>query len=223
VELNLSSANGWIGAFITIAIAAGLPPQIVASTQTAIQVRLYVYARVSPGTVANAEAAASFILAQAGVHLVWAECRLRDSDPPKDAACELPVTPLDLQLRIIPYDMAKRVGTTGDSLGYALRTGESDAIASVYFHRALELESRNLADRAAILGGIMAHEIGHLLLAESRHSATGIMRANWGDEDLRFIAKGRLWFTPVEGLRMAAMIRNRERAFKEYKSSGDQP
>src|SRR5262249_34333297 len=120
-------------------------------------------------------------------------------------------------IRIDDYAMARRVNTTRDSLGYAVLFEGWGVIGSVYYHRAVELARRNLAAQAAILGCIMAHEIGHLLLSEPGHSRDGIMRANWGDEDLKRIAEGRMWFAPEQGARMAEKIGERERAAKEQR------
>ncbi|MBI3695789.1 MAG: hypothetical protein HY238_13240, partial [Acidobacteria bacterium] len=177
-----------------------------------IRVRLYDYAGVSPATLAGAKAAASYVLEHGGVRLEWAECRIHQDDPPKDQACKLPVTRMDLQLRIMDAAMARRTGTTRHCLGYALLADGFHSIAAVYLHRAVELEKRNLADRAAILGAMMTHEIGHLLLEQSGHSGSGIMRARWGNEDLKVIAKGRMWFTADEASRLTSMVARRQQA-----------
>ena len=55
----------------------------------------------------------------------------------------------------------------------------------------------------------MAHEIGHLLLAESSHSPAGLMRAAWDKEDLRALMRGRLSFTAPQAQRMASMATKR--------------
>jgi hypothetical protein len=93
-------------------------------------------------------------------------------------------------------------------MGYAMVSGRFPYIASVFYHRAEELESGTVAG-AEILGGILAHEIGHLLLAENSHSETGVLRAQWGVQDLRMIACGRLWFTPEQAARMVSLVTER--------------
>jgi hypothetical protein len=40
-------------------------------------------------------------------------------------------------------------------------------------------------DGATLLGRAIAHEIGHLLLASSRHAAVGLMRPEWSIAELR--------------------------------------
>jgi len=192
----------------SMASAAGLTAQEL--PRQPVRVRIRDYARLSPPRLVQAELTASYVVRQAGVLLDWAECRIHEGDPPKDPACGLAVTSMDLQLQIIDAAMAKRTGKTGQCLGYAVVTGSFDSIASVFAHRALELEKKNFADEAAILGAIMAHEIGHLLLGRSRHSSSGIMRARWGDEELKLIATGRMWFTDDEASRLVSMVAKRQ-------------
>lgn len=66
----------------------------------------------------------------------------------------------------------------------------------------------DLAKRGAILGSILAHEIGHVLDV-GEHSQQGIMRASWSGDDLRFIAQGRFAFRKEESQRMRAALASR--------------
>lgn len=71
---------------------------------TVIRVRLWNYAEVPPRTLADAKRDTSAILERARVRVEWAECRLRESDGPKDTACLLPVTPLPADAHSRPED-----------------------------------------------------------------------------------------------------------------------
>jgi hypothetical protein len=93
--------------------------------------------------------------------------------------------------------MAKRVSRRPSM------AGQFPSISAVFYRRAVELEASNFAPRAEILGIMLAHDIGHLLLAENSHSEQGILRARWSDQDLKLIAQGRSWFTPAEVARIA--------------------
>jgi len=156
-----------------------------------------------------AKAEASAILGQAGVEIQWAECRIREDEAGKDPACSMPLAPTDLEIRLLDQRMAKGIPTTSQCLGYALLAPGANSIAAVFFHRALDLEKGNLASRSAILGAMMAHEVGHLLLERAGHSNTGIMRARWEDDDLKRIARGRMWFTAEQARSMIAMVSRR--------------
>jgi len=57
-----------------------------------------------------------------------------------------------------------------------------------------------------ILGSVMAHELGHLLLGLNSHSVTGLMRARWGNDELRCLDMGTLVFLPEQGKRMRARL-----------------
>jgi hypothetical protein len=182
---------------------------IAADPQASVRVRLYDYARVSRPTLAGAKDSAVDILRRAGVRVEWAECCLRAYEVSKDATCSLPVTALDLQMRILECGMAKRVRTSHHDVGYALLADDFGSIAAVFFDRAVDLERGNLATPSAILGAMMAHEIGHLLLGENHHSDIGVLRASWGDQDLKMIARGQIWFTAGEARRMVSMVSRR--------------
>src|SRR6185503_14952467 len=58
-------------------------------------------------------------------------------------------------------------------------------IAKVYPDRVASLARGAGADPADLLARAIAHEIGHLLMGNSRHSARGLMRAVWSREELR--------------------------------------
>ena len=60
-----------------------------------------------------------------------------------------------------------------------------------------------------ILGCIIAHELGHLLLGSNSHSDTGIMLARWEVNQLRQLMMGGLLFTPGESKRMGLEARSR--------------
>jgi hypothetical protein len=193
----------WIGV-----LAAGLD-RAGAAESAAVQVRLYDYAQVSSATLDKAKTKASAILKQAGLRIAWAECTLNTANA-LDPACERPITPLHLQVRILDTAMAKRAGTSRHSLGYAVISGGFDSIAAVFFHRAVDLEAGNPACRPSILGAMLAHEIGHLLLGEVKHSRTSLMRASWDDKDLKAANQGRLLFTPEQSQRMLLMVSKRQ-------------
>jgi predicted Zn-dependent protease len=50
------------------------------------------------------------------------------------------------------------------------------------------------AHESHLLAYVLAHEIVHILEGTGRHSATGIMKAQWTPEDYSGIASGKLTF-----------------------------
>ncbi|MCW5978719.1 MAG: hypothetical protein KIT09_11610 [Bryobacteraceae bacterium] len=176
-----------------------------------IYIRLQSYVEIPPAMFREAKATAGDVLLTAGVRARWAECSPKEEPAPPNPLCGRPVTPLDLQLRIIGKEMAKRAGRNSSCMGYALLSGEFSSIAAAYFHRAAELDGGDPSRRGVILGGIFAHEIGHLL-GTAGHSKTGVMRASWSDADLMDLAKGRLRFTADQARKIAAGAARRARA-----------
>jgi len=51
---------------------------------------------------------------------------------------------------------------------------------------------------AVILGHVMLHELGHLLLGVGSHGATGLMHVPWHRKELEQADQGALLFTPWE-------------------------
>jgi hypothetical protein len=92
--------------------------------------------------------------------------------------------------------------TMGMASGTALERGR---VAYVFYG---QTEQFSPLVRGRFLGHFMAHELGHLLLPQYSHSATGLMRARWNREDLDRAQHGLLRFTPEQ----AALIRSRATA-----------
>jgi hypothetical protein len=63
-----------------------------------------------------------------------------------------------------------------------------------------------------ILGHVLAHETGHLLLGADSHSVSGIMHVPWRVKDLEIMAEGRMLFTPGEARRMRMNVQARIQA-----------
>ena len=133
-------------------------------------------------------------------------CRISQHHPVKDPRCQSDPTPLDLHVRIVGPEMAAAAGTHSDSFGYSWIADGYGFIAAAYYHRAVEMEKSNWASRWTVLGGAIAHEVGHLLLGDARHSASGIMSPGWGRLDLKRITQGRLRFSPEQTRRMEQAV-----------------
>src|SRR5262249_44633249 len=64
---------------------------------------------------------------------------------------------------------------------------------------------------ALLLGHVIAHEIGHLLLGENAHYPSGLMKIKWNQNDLQRMVQGDLLFTAQQSQR----IRNNVLARRE--------
>jgi hypothetical protein len=70
-----------------------------------------------------------------------------------------------------------------DAMGYAVRDSNDEAgrggMAFVLFDRVEDRASSHHVSISRVLGQVIAHELGHLLLPSNSHSERGIMRAVW--------------------------------------------
>ena len=108
--------------------------------------------------------------------------------------------------------MATSLGVGGDIFGTAfIPTNEGfGVLANVYAGRARKLADRRESE--VILGWIIAHELGHLLLGEHGHSAAGIMHGRWRAQGLKPARQAVMLFLPGEGKRIRMQVRARAAA-----------
>jgi hypothetical protein len=78
-------------------------------------------------------------------------------------------------------------------------------LAYAFYARIDATAERHGTDVAKVLGIVMAHELGHLLLAHGTHSSAGIMSGRWGQFEMDLVAAGLLSFTKeqAESIRRA--------------------
>jgi hypothetical protein len=187
--VNLGIRTCFALSFLTIAFPAFAnephpKPQVI--------INVYNDAQVSEKVLAQAQQEATRIFRQAGIDNVWVECQSLNPDLNRKPECEYPAGPRHLALRIVPWSSNLR-----DSVfGAAFLSVEGEGTYSDVFYDAVQkLHQDWHASLAGVLGHVMAHEIGHLLLGTNAHSPTGIMRLGWQGRELRNISMGTFLFT----------------------------
>ena len=151
---------------------------------------LYDYAGLSDQTLTKSEIEVNRIFRHAGVGLFWFRWGGRKSDAIPPIICGGSPEDYGLVLKLIPEKMAERFHPISKELGFAAGTQ-----AWVFVDRVRALSESH--DFFIVLGDVMAHELGHLLLGPG-HSATGIMRASYGSNTLLNAEFGWLLFTPKQ-------------------------
>lgn len=179
---------------LTLAGLSGVPASVAAS-DLKLTLVVYNYARVSGGTLTNAEDTAAEIFKHAGVELNWqdgfayaAERRDLLTPPPEDPAM--------LVVKLQPESEAARYGVRSVCGGIGFESG------AIIFVRRFD---------GAWLGNMMAHELGHILLGPNAHAIVGIMRGTLLPEDWDKAAQGTLGFTRSQNQQIQAWIAKRGR------------
>jgi hypothetical protein len=197
---------------LTILQITALPTWARADNST-LQIYVYNHAGVPPKLLLSAEQRTAKVLRLAGIETVWLGCRTADS-PGKD--CSGLLSADDLVVRIV-HNTCR---LNDDVFGTAFLNEEGDGkYANVFYDRLTSLERDWIISPIALLGDVMAHEIGHLLLGNNSHSARGIMRAVWDDDQIRKAERGELSFSDAESRRIEVKVAALKRRSSEQLAS----
>jgi hypothetical protein len=144
-------------------------------TRAKLQLTVNVYnsAHVSPGDLVEAEERAAEIFRQAKIKINWELVPLAGNVREQKQSEEW--NPADLHLRLWTHKMIGFNSFKDGTLGFCLSMEQSTAVII-----ADEINNRAAVDftnPGNLLGLVMAHEMGHLLLPSPAHSVEGIMQA----------------------------------------------
>jgi hypothetical protein len=200
-----STGNGFTGLTLLLSLAGleAQPPE----TELKIEIHIYNYSSISDETLARAEQETARVFQHMGVGATWRVCPLTSQEAVHNKACVLPDAPTRLVLRLLSNSMADSFGGGGDIFGSALLPANEGfgVVANVYADRTRELADRR--EFEVILGRVIAHELGHLLLGKNAHSAAGIMHGRWRAQDLGLSRQAAMLFLPGEAKRIRAQVR----------------
>jgi len=171
--------------------------------QPSISVHVYNYAQFSYTLLREAEDEAAGIFHAAGVEIAWTNCNPAITDLPNVSRCAQFLDPVDLRVRLLP-DIGTPPGSRRRPMGTAIGN-----LASVSLCRVRDDATESRVMPQVVLGPVLAHEIGHLLLGPGGHSARGIMRPCWRPEDYKPPLLRTLSFTPEQPRSISAELRKR--------------
>lgn len=183
-----------------------------APSKPRITVLLYNYVEAPEKTLEQAKGVAARVFDKIGVEAVWLDCFSPAAKEQVDPACRRKPTPTTLRLRLVARSTNDEI--FGFGMALLAMDGGFSSLSSVFYERVEELVRLRGSTRVALLGNIMAHEIGHLLLGIGSHSSRGIMRFPWKGKEVELADKGWLRFTPRQAKRIRVQVRARVRAEK---------
>jgi hypothetical protein len=164
----------------------------VQNWQPQVIVSVHNYAQIDSRVLLGSEQIVSDILRKAGVKVIWLVCTSGDGSH-SDADCAKPLGVADLNLHL-PEPNATKLYHRADCV-YGFTLGKN---AWVFFDRVKASALEHQLNTSHVLGNVLAHEIGHLLLGENAHSNLGLMRARWSTQQLMAASRGELSFSEIE-------------------------
>jgi hypothetical protein len=172
-----------IGSIVFILVTALAHPAVAADAPiAAVRIRIHDYANVDPIPLASAQQIVSRMYQAIGVHTEW----LASTRPLLDPATATGPGSTDLTIIVLTPQMANRRTVPDAVVGYAAVTrGEAGRIAFVIYDRVRDVARHADVDITRVMGMVMAHELGHLLLPNRSHSDAGLMRGRWAAADFR--------------------------------------
>jgi hypothetical protein len=203
---------------ITVTAAAGTKE---ASTGS-LTLSVFNNASVPATVLVQAEEKAGGILAQARIQVKWLNCGTGGPLIPDQFELPSPCSSISY-----PSHLSVRIALTGNSLredvfgeAFANRYGEGTHL-NVYYAHIAESDAHKLLAEGELLGCVIAHEVGHLLLGTNSHGREGIMQCRWEEVQLRNAAKGNLQFTPRQAFAMRECLSGIIRARAHRRSVGE--
>jgi hypothetical protein len=156
--------------------------------ELSLTIRIHDYSRVPSDSLSRATAIVTRIYEKIGVRTEWmgvarpAERRAGsgrgDETPPRPAA--------QMTIIMLSPEMAARAHVADNVLGYAAVPEEGmGSIAFAIYQRVRAAAGKIRSNEAELLGFVMAHEIGHLVLPRGLQPDSGPMKNHWQVHDLQ--------------------------------------
>lgn len=213
--------RGWVWRVVLILVSHGelaVIPEVWAgdyfgqprTDKLELVVGIYNFAEAPHATLARAQERAAEIFGRVGINLRWVNCSVsgpaRSEEIEKLRACQQVLDFRGVFLRIIPEQMATGLRVHDTALGVAIPPD----VAVVLYQRTQDLAGHIGLEVHAVLGPIIAHELGHLLLGTDPHSANGIMGLELRPNDFRPAdSRTTLTFAPRQAQILRARLRKR--------------
>ena len=161
-------------------------------------------AEVPPSVLEAAQARAETVLDGAGIALTWLDCGT-PGNWVQDIGCRDLAFPSHFSVRLARNGRHRAGDVFGESFLDERGVGN---YASVYVEPLAASKALDVVSEGDLLGYVVAHELGHLLLGQDSHSADGLMRGKWDFAALQQAARGTLIFSAKEAERMRSRYRS---------------
>jgi hypothetical protein len=189
----------------TVAIPLSLfvwaPAEVAAESPLTLRLNVNDYAGVAADVRADAAKVTRHIYAAIGVDIVWVDGCPVSCHVGFSREAQTDATSGSLTVMVLPDDMTSREFPAAMMGG----SPKNSYVAYAFFDRIRAFAFGRDLLPATLLGHVIAHEAGHILLREG-HTAKGLMRAEWVHQDLLRAKHGRLGFTGMQGRRIRSVL-----------------
>jgi hypothetical protein len=165
-------------------------------TKLAVIVRTYDTVGLPDGELTRARQRAEAALNAIDIEPIWRLCRA--------AVCLSQPLPNEIQIRIVTSTRWSEPGSLGFSAIDVSR--HAGTLGTVYADRVEAMAAAASVERGALLGNVIAHEIGHVLLGTTGHARSGLMRATWWLPELQRSSPLDWRFSRQEGSEMRRQL-----------------
>jgi hypothetical protein len=163
--------------------------------------------------VARATHVTSEVYRKIGVDLAWRGTKLSNTKTPVPEVEDTSAVRA-IWVRLLCESQVPRTTRLENALGF---TRSGTPFADVAYQRVQDFALRRQLQLPLVLGYVMAHEIGHVLMEGRPHAAVGLMRENL---DARLCGQRLLWFSEEEGLAMHADLSRDRTVLAQGPTSG---
>ena len=185
---------------VLVAMAIGV--RVSAEPRAALTVRLYNTSDIPAPELLAARRAIDATFQDTGLDLIVRHCGRPVLPEDSVDPCSESLKPLEMVVRIIdaPADNPA-IQSEACGVAYVLKETDRGWLATAFSDRVANAATRVGVDAGTLLGLVIAHELGHLLLGSGYHGWNGVMRADWPRE-LRDHNGGPWRFSTLEAARM---------------------
>jgi len=173
-----------------------------------IRIRTYNYAGIAEGQLSAGQKIADRVLEKAGVHTIWQDCPVRTDRKQSTPRCDDDLSKLILYVYLVERLERTLPSVPRNALGFSIIPEENEGATMAYvgYPRVRALASSISFRAEELLGLVMAHEVGHVLLGTNAHSNQGIMRAAWRRRHLDARDWEEFEFTQVQTKQLRAAV-----------------
>lgn len=164
----------------TTAVMLSVPLAAAPPSMATVTLRAYNTYGVPVSELRTASRTVQTMLSRIAIATIWRNCRIvgrrsvEEADP-----CADKVGVNELIIRVVGG--TREDAEAGAPLGYSSIDGRlrMGTLATIFADRVSAVANALYIDRGTLFGRTVAHEVGHLLLGESDHPTSGLMRAYW--------------------------------------------